>query len=104
VLYYKEQLDEAEQLDRRALSIREKAHGSEHIDTLNSLNNLARTLLKKDDYEAAEKLFIRLLADCKEVLGLHHEKTMDVMLRLDILERWKGGFRIVYNSQTPERW
>ena len=62
----------AEPLCRRALAIFKHALGSEHPDTLTSLNNLAGLLYEQGNYDASETLCRRALAINEKVLGVEH--------------------------------
>jgi tetratricopeptide (TPR) repeat protein len=46
--------EEAEQMHRQALQLKEKVLGKEHPDTLKSINNLAVVLRNQEKYEEAE--------------------------------------------------
>ncbi|HLL77786.1 MAG TPA: CHAT domain-containing protein, partial [Pyrinomonadaceae bacterium] len=62
----------AEELYRRALSIRERALGAEHEDVAASLNNLAAIRQALGDYEQAERLLRRARAVMEKALGAEH--------------------------------
>ena len=66
---------EAEPLVRRALAIKEKALGAEHLDTASSLNNLATVLSAQGRYGEAEPLYRRALAITEKALGAEHLDT-----------------------------
>jgi hypothetical protein len=59
-------------LYKRALAIREKMLGPEHLDTAISVNNLARLLQAQDDQAGARPLFERALAIREKALGPEH--------------------------------
>ncbi len=59
----------AELLYRRALAIREKVLGPEHLDVATSLNNLAALYLGQGKYAEAEPLYQRALAIKEKTLG-----------------------------------
>jgi tetratricopeptide (TPR) repeat protein len=66
----------AEKLYRRALVIRERILGPEHLDTVGSINNLANLLSHTEDYEGAETLHRRALEIREKSLGLEHHDTL----------------------------
>ena len=53
---------QAEPLFRRALRIREKALGSNHLDTAQSLNGLTLLTADMGNYVEAERLYLRTLS------------------------------------------
>ncbi len=62
-LYYQQgENDQAEQLYRRSLAIREKALGPDHPDVATSLDNLAELYQAQGKYAEAEPLLQRSLA------------------------------------------
>jgi Flp pilus assembly protein TadD len=56
VLTQRGKYEEAEQIFRQTLSLREKVSGKKHPDTLLSLNNLASVLKSQGKYEEAEQI------------------------------------------------
>jgi tetratricopeptide (TPR) repeat protein len=62
-------LDQARALLERALAIREKQLGPNHLDTALSLNNLATVLADQDNLAEARRLFERALAIRERQLG-----------------------------------
>jgi len=67
--------EQAEPLNIRALSIREKALGGDHCDTAASLNNLAELYKLQGKYEQAEPLFNRALEIFENRRGPDHPDT-----------------------------
>ena len=65
----------ARPLCERALGIREKAFGPDHLNTAPSLNNLARLLQDQGDLAAARPLYERALAIREKLLGPEHPDT-----------------------------
>ena len=57
---------------RRALAIREKVLGPDHLDVVSSLNNLGKLYVDQGQYEKAEPLCKRALATSEKVLGPDH--------------------------------
>jgi hypothetical protein len=48
--------DQAEEMHRQALGLRETVLGKEHPDTLRSMNNLATVLRDQSKYEQTEEM------------------------------------------------
>ena len=76
---------EAEPLLSLALSINERKLGAEHLDTANSLNNIAGLYKSQGKYEQAEPLYVRALAICENFLGQNHPSTRAVRANYTIL-------------------
>jgi CHAT domain-containing protein len=74
-LYNQGRYDEAINLAKEVLAIREKALGPEHPDTATSLNNLAGLYETTGRYAEAEPLYKRSLAIREKVLGSDHPDT-----------------------------
>jgi tetratricopeptide (TPR) repeat protein len=64
--------DEAEDLFKRVLSIREKALGASHPDVAATLNNIAAVNASQGKYDEAEGLYQRALAIREQALGEGH--------------------------------
>src|SRR5262249_5494753 len=64
--------EEAEQLYRRALAIKEKLFGADHPDVALTLNNLAAFYKSQKSYAEAEPLYQRPLAIFEQRLGASH--------------------------------
>jgi CHAT domain-containing protein/tetratricopeptide (TPR) repeat protein len=54
--------EEAEPIHKRALAVRERALGANHVDVANSLANLGRLYYEQERYSEAEALYKRALA------------------------------------------
>ncbi|KAK0337817.1 hypothetical protein LTR94_002910 [Friedmanniomyces endolithicus] len=68
----------------------EKSLGSEHTDTITSMNNLADVLTRQGKLDEAEPMQRRVVALSKQVRGLEHPETLSAMGNLgDILLRQK---------------
>ena len=65
-----------EEMQRRALKLREKVLSPEHPDTLTSMSNLARVLDSQGKYEVAEKMQRRALELREKVLGPEHPDSL----------------------------
>ena len=74
-LYEEGKYKQAIPLAERALAIREKVLGKEHLDTATSLNNLAELYRNMGSYDKAEPLLKRSLAIREKVLGSQHPDT-----------------------------
>ena len=68
-------LDEAEEMNRRALSGREEVLGRENPETLLSADNLASVLMSKGEFNAAEEMSRRALEGKEKLFGKHHPET-----------------------------
>src|SRR5262245_39143915 len=88
----KGQYDQAIPLAERALTLREKALGAEHLDTTNSLNTLASLYYYKGDYAQAEPLYRRALAIREKTQGAEHTETATSLNNLALLYRAKGDY------------
>jgi len=88
--YQRGQYREAEPLWKSTLAIREQVLGSEHPDTLTSLNDLALLYQNQGKYEEAEPLYQRALEAKERVLGPDHPETIRVRNNYaDLLEKMK---------------
>lgn len=81
---------EAEAFYRRALAIREQVLGPEHLDTAQSLYNLARLYYEQGKYADGEQLYLRVLAIREQVLGQEHPDTAQCLNSLALLY-WAWG-------------
>ncbi len=86
------QYDQAIQLVERALALREKAHGAEHPDVADSLDNLAWLYDYKGDYTRSESLYLRALAINEKILGAEHPGTASSLNNLASLYQAKGDY------------
>ena len=80
----------ARALYERALAIREKALGPEHLDTAESLNNLALLLQARGDLAGARLLFGRALAIVESARGAGHPDTATCLNNLALLLKAQG--------------
>jgi tetratricopeptide (TPR) repeat protein/transcriptional regulator with XRE-family HTH domain len=76
---------EAEPLYQRALRIRERHLGPEHLDLADPLNGLAELYRQQGKYEQAEPLFLRALSIREQHLGTEHPDTARNLNNLAIL-------------------
>jgi CHAT domain-containing protein/Tfp pilus assembly protein PilF len=96
-LRQKNQYDQAIPLAERALAIRKKALGAEHLDVAISLNNLALLYEDKGDYAQAEPLYRQALDIREKVLGTEHLDTAESFNNLAAFYDAKG----VYAQAEP---
>jgi tetratricopeptide (TPR) repeat protein len=80
-------LDLAEPLYRRAIAIRERQLGGNHLDTAQALYNLGHLLRQKGDRAAAAEVFQRALAAAEATLGADDPFTRDVRSSLAGVQR-----------------
>jgi len=85
------QLDEAEQLYRRALTIREQHQGPNHPDVATVLNNLAALEAALGHYDAARPLLERALSIRQTALGGDHVLTAESLNNLALLNAAQGN-------------
>jgi tetratricopeptide (TPR) repeat protein len=90
-LYSRAFYNDAEQLYRHTLAIREKHLGPEHPDVATNLNNLAILLKDKADYAAAEPLYRRALAIMEKHLGSEHADVAVILNNLAALLHTLGN-------------
>lgn len=108
-----EKYDQAEQLFKRVLAIREKTLGLENIDTVKSLDTLVKFYLRRDKCNEAEPLCKQVLAIREKTLGSEHSDTMEAMVMLaflytkwnkyeeiDKLIRWKSSI-LEHSNPAP---
>ncbi|KAL1989597.1 hypothetical protein VTN49DRAFT_6794 [Thermomyces lanuginosus] len=82
------QYREAETMHRQALEGREKVLGSDHPETLDSVNNLGVALKKQGQYGKAKEMLHQALEGRQKVLGPNHPHTLDVVNNLaNVLEK-----------------
>jgi CHAT domain-containing protein len=86
LLYYNQaRYPEAEPLYLRALAIREKISGAEHIDVARTLTNLANIYQRQARYAEAELLYLRAIAILEKALGPEHPDVADLLNNLAML-------------------
>jgi len=81
----------AENLYRLQWEIRSRILGSEHQDTLISMDNLAMTLLAEGDLSGAREKQEQVLEIARRVLGNEHPDTLTSMNNLAMTLRAQGG-------------
>jgi tetratricopeptide (TPR) repeat protein len=72
----------AETLNRRSWELTRRVLGSEHFETLGSMNNLAVTLHAQGDLDGARKIHEEVLETTRRVLGSEHLDTLASMNNL----------------------
>ncbi|RYP17801.1 hypothetical protein DL767_009943 [Monosporascus sp. MG133] len=84
--------EEAEQMYRQVLELREAVLGREHPDTLISMNNLALVLQNQGKYDEAEQIHRQELKLSEAVLGREHPDTLTSMNNLALVLRNQGKY------------
>ncbi len=82
----------AEELNKRALAIREKALGASHPDVAWTLNNLAFVYWEQGKYGDAEELNKRALAIRETALGADHRDVGTTLNNLGLVYRDQGKY------------
>ncbi|SLM37735.1 beta transducin-like protein het-e4s, partial [Lasallia pustulata] len=75
---------------RRALEGKEKAWGSEHTSTLETVNNLGILYKKQGKMAEAEAMYRRALEGYEKAWGPEHTSTLDTVNNLGILYKDQG--------------
>ncbi|KAI1286514.1 hypothetical protein F5Y03DRAFT_146430 [Xylaria venustula] len=83
----------AEQLYRQTLELREGVLGREHPSTLASMNNLANVLGSQGKYKEAETMHRQTLELKEGVLGREHPSTLDSMNNLALVLGSQGKYK-----------
>jgi tetratricopeptide (TPR) repeat protein len=66
----------AEKLDVQVMEMRKRILGTDHPDTLQSINNLAMTYLNQGRWKESEELSLQVLRSTRIVLGDEHSDTL----------------------------
>ena len=82
LLFSKHSSEEAERLERRVSSIRQRVLGSEHPDTLSAMPHLAAIIYAQNRSKEAESLERRVFSIRRRVLGSEHPDTLSAMAHL----------------------
>jgi serine/threonine protein kinase len=77
---------------KEALSIQKKILGSDHPDTLNTMNSLAAVFIRLGRFAEAESLLQETVSRQKLVLGAENEETVISMHNLGIVYYYQGKF------------
>jgi tetratricopeptide (TPR) repeat protein len=91
-LYHAGKYDEACPLAERALEIRRRELGPDHLDVANSLNNLGNIYYFKGDYAKAEPLYQHALALRKKWLGPEHHQVAGLLNNLALIYYDQGEY------------
>ena len=91
-LYQQGKYDEAIPLAEKALAIRKKRLGDNHLDTAESLNNFALIYESQGRYSEAEPLYKEALAIIKQQLGDNHPSTASSLNNLAVLYNYQGRY------------
>src|SRR5437867_4263322 len=83
---------EAEELYKRALTIREQALGASHPDVGQTLHNLALVYQAQGKYDEAEGLYKRALAIREKALGANHRDVGQTLNNLALVYRDQGKY------------
>ena len=94
-LYRAGKYGEARPLAERALEIREKSLGPEHIEVAAALNNIAAIYSAQGDYAQAEPLYQRVLTIREKALGPEHP---------DVARSLNNLANLNYNKVIMRRW
>jgi tetratricopeptide (TPR) repeat protein len=103
--------EEAEELIRTSLKLREKLHGTDDYNIAHSLANLGRIYYRQQKYMEAEEIFRQALSLQEALLGKEHRATRNTMHNvancLNVLggaENWKGAEELYHLIlETGER-
>jgi tetratricopeptide (TPR) repeat protein len=90
VLLAQGRISEAEALLREALALKEKAHGSEHLETLVTKQTLAVALDLQEKLYEAERLLREVLASFEKLAGPNHPESAGVLHELASVLLKKG--------------
>jgi len=71
-------LEEAEDIGQQTLELKKKVLGIYHIDTINSMSDLAIILRDQGNYVEAEKMERQTLELKENALGIHHQDTYSI--------------------------
>ncbi|KAH8660954.1 hypothetical protein BGZ60DRAFT_530945 [Tricladium varicosporioides] len=99
--FYQENSAEAEQMYRRALQVKEKVLGIEHISTLDTVNKLGNAYATQGKLVLAEQMFERALQGKEKILHAEHASILDTVNNLGNLFTQQGKFALA--EQMYER-
>jgi CHAT domain-containing protein len=91
-LYQQGKYSEAIPLAERALAIREKVLGKEHLNVAESLNNLAALYFSQGNYAKGETLHLRSLGIFEKVLGKEHPIVATSLNNLGVIYSSQGSY------------
>jgi CHAT domain-containing protein len=87
-----EQYAQAEPLYQRALEIREKSPGKDHLSLATALNNLAHLYMSQRQYARAEPLYQRALETWEAAPSKHHPNFATTLSNLALLYMMQGQY------------
>jgi len=90
--YGQRKYTEVEPLFLRAIEIREKTLGPDHLDLAESLNSLGNLFMVQDKYEKVEPLYKRSLVIREKVLGSNHPTLARSLNNLAVLYNAQGKY------------
>lgn len=82
----------AEQFLLKALALRERLQGTEHLSVGNTLNRLGRVSRLQSNYKAAEDYYSRALEVLRKALGSEHMQTAVVAGNLGVIYKMRGDY------------
>jgi eukaryotic-like serine/threonine-protein kinase len=82
----------AENPQRRAVDIRRKMIGIEHVDTLDSINSLGSLLQRQDKLDEAEMYYDEVIKISRRVLGDDHPSTLIALNNMGSVLEMQGNF------------
>jgi len=85
--------EQAEEMHRQALRLKETVLGKEHPSTLTSMSNLASVLRNQGKYEEAEQMHRQTLELRETVLGKEHHDTLISMNNLALVLKSRGKYK-----------
>ena len=77
----------------KALSIQKRSLGTDHPDTLNTMNSLAAVFIRLGKYADAESILQETISRQKQVLGAENHETVTSMHNLGIVYYYQGKFK-----------
>jgi tetratricopeptide (TPR) repeat protein len=84
--------EQAEEMYRQVLRLKETVLGKENPSTLTSMNNLAEVLRNQGKYEQAEEMHRQKLRLCETMLGKEHPDTLISIDNLALVLRDQGKY------------
>ena len=85
---------QAQQQMERAVELRRRFLGEQHLDTLTSMHQLAGLYIFEGKYQPAEQLFTKVIEARRRTLGPKHLDTLDAMGDLALLYSEEGKYAL----------
>ncbi|KAB8209224.1 hypothetical protein BDV34DRAFT_232507 [Aspergillus parasiticus] len=95
-----EKTDEAEQMLKRIILIRENVLGPAHFSTLSSVRNLGLLYKDRGSFDDAENLYKRVFTGREKLYGPNHYSTIRVLQDLGYLHSKQNRFQDAEDSYT----